>query len=110
MGECSKRNTSSTIGCCRHYKYKILGPIYGGFVPCEHLVNYRCDIRCLPCKLFTCDYLEKKGIKFRIKDIFILDAFFNPVQKWTIKTMVYTPKEKIIKTLLKQRYIWFLFI
>ena len=48
----------------------------------------------------TCDYLEKKGVKFRIKDILLLNTFFNPLQKYFIKIMVFTPKEKIIKRLM----------
>ena len=99
-----KRSTNITIGCCRHYKYKLLGPLYGGFVPCEYMKNYKCSVRCLPCKLYTCDYLEKQGIKFRIRDIFLLDTFFNIQQKFTLLTMKFTPEEKIIKRLLNQRY------
>lgn len=97
-----KRNTSSTTGCCHHFKHKALGP-FSKLVLCEYLntVNYTCDAKCLSCKLFTCDYLNSKGIKFRIKDILLLDVFFNPLQKFFIKYMVFTPKEKILKRLIK---------
>ena len=95
-----KRNTSSVIGCCRHYKNKFLGPLTK-FVLCEHLKeDYSCGAKCISCKLYTCDYLQKKGIKFKIKDILLLNAFFNPLQKYFIKYMVFTPKEKIIKRLM----------
>lgn len=70
-----KRNTSSTWGCCRHYKVKMLGPLTK-FVLCEHLKeDYTCGAKCIGCKLFTCDYLQSKGIKFKIKDILLLDVF-----------------------------------
>lgn len=97
-----KRNTSSVTGCCHHFKPKWLGPLSPKMVLCEHLnkVNYTCDAKCLPCKLFTCDYLEKKGVKFKIKDILLLNVFFNPIQKYFIKYMVFTPKEKILNRLL----------
>lgn len=97
-----KRNTKSTIGCCRHPRIMKLGPLTR-LVQCEYLnkENYTCDAKCISCKLFTCDYLEKKGIKFKIKDILLLDTFFNPIQKYYIKYMVFTPKEKIIKRILK---------
>ena len=97
-----KRNTSSTTGCCHHFKHKALGP-FSKLVLCEYLnkENYTCDAKCLPCKLFTCDYLESKGIKFKIKDILLLDVFFNPIQKYFIKYMVFTPKDKILKRLMK---------
>ena len=97
-----KRNTSCEVGCCRYYKNRILGPfkINNELVQCKYLKNYKCSAKCLSCKLFTCDYLQKKGIKFRIKDILLLDAFFNIVQKFILKIMVYTPKETMIKLLL----------
>lgn len=97
-----KRNTSCTNGCCHHFKHKALGPL-SKLVLCEYLnkENYTCDAKCLSCKLFTCDYLENKGIKFKIKDILLLDVFFNPLQKYFIKYMVFTPKEKILKRLIK---------
>lgn len=95
-----KKGTTSLIGCCHHYKNKVLGPLTK-FVPCEHLKeDYTCGAKCIGCKLFTCDYLEKKGIKFKIKDIFLLRVFFNPIQKYFIKYMVYTPKEKVLKRLM----------
>ena len=95
-----KRNTSSLTGCCHHFKNKYLGPLTK-LVPCEHLKeDHTCGAKCIGCKLFTCDYLRKKGVQFKIKDILLLDAFFDPLQKYFIKTMVFTPKEKIIKRLM----------
>ena len=101
-----KINTKSEIGCCRHYKNKFFGPylLNNKFVQCEYLIDCRCNIKCLPCKLYTCDYLERKGIKFKIKNFFLLDTFFNLLQKYTLKTKVYTPEEKIINTLLEERF------
>lgn len=97
-----KRNYSVKIGCCRHYKYKLIGPLYPKWVACEHLTKeYKCAAKCIACKLYTCDYLKKKGIVFKIKDILLLDVFFRPLQKYYIKYMVYTPKEKIIKRLMR---------
>lgn len=98
-----KRNTASVTGCCHHFKPKWLGLLSPKLVLCEYFnkENYTCDAKCLSCKLFTCDYLEKKGIKFRIKDILLLEVFFNPIQKYFIKNMVFTPKEKILKRLLR---------
>lgn len=95
-----KRNTSSITGCCHHARIKCLGPL-SKMVLCEYLKDdYTCGAKCISCKLFTCDYLEKKGIKFKIKDIFLLDTFFNPMQKYFIKYMVFTPKKKIMKRLM----------
>lgn len=96
-----KRNCSLVVGCCRHYKYKLIGPLYPKWVECEHLTKeYKCSAKCIACKLYTCDYLKKKGIVFKIKDILLLDVFFRPLQKYFIKYMVYTPKEKVLKRLM----------
>lgn len=101
-GEKRLTNSSSSVGCCRHYKNKLLGPLIpNNLILCEHLKeDNTCGAKCIGCKLFTCDYLEKKGIKFKIKDILLLDVFFNPLQKYFIKTMVFRPKEEVIKRLL----------
>lgn len=99
----AKVKTNCTVGCCRHYRNKTLGPylINNKLVVCEYLKDKRCTAKCISCKLFTCDYLQKKGIKFRIKDIFLLNTFFNPIQKMIIKIKVFTKKEDILKLLLK---------
>lgn len=96
-----KRNTSSNVGCCRHFKHKTLG-VLSKLITCEYLnlETYTCNAKCISCKLFTCDFLKSKGIKFKIKDILLLNVFFNPLQKYFIKCMVFTPKEKIMKRLM----------
>lgn len=92
-----KINTTSTTGCCRHYKK---GP-FSKLVVCEYLTeSHTCGAKCISCKLFTCDYLKKQGIEFKIKDILLLNAFFNPIQKYFIKYNVFTPKEKILKRIM----------
>ena len=98
-----KKGTTSYIGCCHHYKNKLFGPLIPhNLVSCEYLKeDHTCGAKCISCKLFTCDYLEKKGVKFKIKDILLLNVFFNPLQKYFIKFMVYTPKDKVIKRLMR---------
>lgn len=92
-----KTNTTSVTGCCRHYSK---GPL-SRLVVCEYLTKeHTCSAKCISCKLFTCDYLKKKGIEFKIKDILLLDVFFNPIQKYFIKYKVFTPKEKILKAIM----------
>lgn len=43
-------------------------------------------------------FIKKKGIKFKMKDILLLDVFFNPLQKYFIR--LFTPKDKIMKRLM----------
>ena len=98
----AKRGTTCTVGCCRHFKHKRIGPLLpkNNLVVCEYLKDKRCTAKCISCKLFTCGYLNKKGIAFKIKDIFLLDVFFNPIQKYYIKFKVFTPKEEIMKKMI----------
>lgn len=97
---CRNGEAKTLTGCCGHFRVKWLGPITKNVI-CEHLgKNGHCEAKCIACKLFTCDYLQKKGIKFEIKDILLLDVFFNPLQKYFIKHKTFTPKEKILKLLM----------
>lgn len=103
--ECNKcppmKNAKSLVGCCNLPKHKILGP-FSKLVPCKYLnKDYKCEAECISCKLFTCDYLVKKQVQFRIKDILLLDVFFRPLQKYYIKCSVFIPKEKIMKKLMR---------
>lgn len=97
-----KENSDVKVGCCRHYKNRKTGifNLKNELVVCEYLENKRCSAKCISCKLFTCNYLRKKGIRFKIKEIFLLDVFFNPIQKLIIKSSVFTKKEEIIKKLI----------
>ena len=97
---CRNGDAKTLTGCCAHFRVKWLGPLTKNVV-CEHLgKDGHCTAKCIACKLFTCDYLQKQGIKFKIKDILLLDVFFNPLQKYFVKYKVFTPKEKVIKLLM----------
>ncbi|MCL2592430.1 MAG: hypothetical protein FWD82_03600 [Defluviitaleaceae bacterium] len=104
-----KRNTNSLVGCCRPYKNKLISPLLPASCNrvnvCKYLdENKKCSVECISCKLFTCDYLHKKGIRFKIKDIESLKDF-NVIQKYILKYSVFTPKEKIINRLLFWRWL-----
>jgi len=85
------------MGCCYHFKNKI---IPDKLVLCEYLINKKCSVDCISCKLYTCPYLNKKGIKYKLNDILLIKCFFNPIQKLILKTRVFTQKEKILKEIL----------
>ena len=70
---------------------------------CKYLKNGSCTIKCISCKLFTCPILKRKKIKFRIKNIPLLNYFFNIRQKEVLVCTFFTPKEKIIEKLIKFR-------
>ena len=98
-----KKETDIEVGCCMHFaKHKQFGGMFGEkLVACENLgADGKCTIKCMGCKLFTCSYLEKKGIRFKTTEIFAIDSIFNWVQKIFLKAIVYTPKEKMIDIML----------
>lgn len=99
-----KRNTKVTMGCCHHCKNKYFGILYSNKLQmCEHLKDKRCSAKCITCKLFTCDELRKEGFKYTTENIALLKYFFNPLQKFIIISSYFTPKEKIMKKLLRCR-------
>lgn len=83
----------NNCGCC-------YGPKRG---KCKYLINNKCTIKSISCKLFTCRYLKKNNTKFLIKDIPLLNIFFNYKQKYIISYSIFTDKEEMIKRLLKAR-------
>lgn len=98
-----KKDYDIEVGCCRHFeKHRQFGMLLGEkLVNCEYLgKDGRCKIKCMGCKLYTCSYLGKKGVKFKQKDIFPIDSIFNWRQKIYLKSIVYRPKEYILKRIM----------
>ncbi len=93
LGDRNKKFEKS-CGCCH-------GKTRG---TCKYLVNGSCSIKCMGCKLFTCPSLKKKGIKFRIKDIPLLNYFFNLRQKEVLAYTIFTPRDQVIERLIKFRW------
>ena len=88
-------------GCCRHSKNRnFFSLLNSEYVTCEYLKNKHCTANCISCKLFTCPTLNKMGIKFRIKDLFLLNNYYNIRQKIIVKSYCFTPKDVIMKKLI----------
>lgn len=90
------KTKNKTMGCCYSFYYGKDGlPVDTGL--CKHLSDKGCKIKCLKCKMFTCKYLRKKGIKFAIEDFILLDTFLNKKQKKYLETAFFKTQEEIIK-------------
>lgn len=91
-----KRNCSEkvTMGCCHRFKHPIT--MNGELKECPYLVDKHCSTQCITCKLFTCDAIK---VKFKLKNIPLIECFFNPIQKLIVKTNFFTKREKIIDRL-----------
>jgi len=96
--ECNGCKNPVVYGCC-YTKGRV----------CPNLINSRCTIKSLPCKFFTCRYLEKRGIKYRPWNYLIIRLFLSYKQMSILDQYLYTPKEVIMKRLLKKRSFDYLF-
>lgn len=91
-----KRNCNErvTMGCCHKFEHPIT--MNGELKECPYLVDKHCSTQCITCKLFTCDAIK---VKFKLKNIPLIECFFNPIQKLIVKTNFFTKREKIIDRL-----------
>lgn len=91
----------TTMGCCHYSRHKYLGMFLpNDFVLCKYQQNRTCTANCITCKLFTCDELRKKQVKFNCRNVILINVFFNPLQKLIIKSSYFTKEKDIIKRLL----------
>lgn len=67
---------------------------------CENLVNNSCKIKAISCKLYSCEYLRKNKINFRMKNIPLIKYFFNIKQKYYIKYSFFKDKDYVIDKLI----------
>lgn len=72
---------------------------------CPHLHNGSCNIECLPCRLFSCPYLTKRGIGYWASDFILIKAFYNKSQRKHIVHDFYTSKSEILAKINKKSNI-----
>jgi len=92
-------NKDKIMGCCYSFKYN--GLQFSEVRLCKHQKEQKCDVKCLGCKLFTCDYLRKHGVRFKLENIPIALAFFSKKQREILRTTFFTSKENIINKIIK---------
>ena len=70
---------------------------------CKYFDNSkkRCSIKCLGCKLFVCNYLRKKGIKYTSNNVPYLKYFLSLRQKLISNYTFFKTQEDIINKWLK---------
>ncbi|MCI8547496.1 MAG: hypothetical protein HFJ38_01265 [Bacilli bacterium] len=98
-GLCDKyrhKNLSHCNGCCETSKGE----------KCKYLGKNGCQIKCISCKFFICDYLKKEDKK-RVKNpnSFLLSKyFFNLEQKMILLFTFFTTEEEIIDKLTRAKF------
>lgn len=99
------------MGCCYSFRLDMFANMRDKKL-CKHLGNNGCDTKCVSCKLYTCKYLDKKGIRFSLFSFPKLDKVFNRKQIEVLKYNCFRTKEEIIDKLVevnktKMPYFWF---
>lgn len=95
-----KRNTNCLIGCCQHFKHWKIGMLFETkLYVCEYQRNKSCATKCLSCKMFMCDEVQKKGYRFTVNNVLTIKRYFNVIQKIISITTFYTSREKFLKKL-----------
>lgn len=95
MIEENKKKDTYDNGCCYSYLHKR---------NCEHLnAPYGCKIKNLGCKLFTCSYLKKQGIRYKLNQIYLSRYFFNRRQKFYIENTFFVDKPVIMEGILRRK-------
>ena len=70
---------------------------------CKNLVNNSCQIKSISCKLYSCEYLRKRKVNFRMKNIPLIKYFFNIKQKYYIKYSFFKDKDYVINKLISNK-------
>lgn len=92
-------NKDKIMGCCYSFKYN--GWKFSDVKLCEHQKDQKCNVKCLGCKLFTCDYLRKRGIRFTLEKMPVALAFFSKKQREILRTTFFVSKEEVINKVMK---------
>ena len=86
------------MGCCHHYPHKRTGIFRNEKLQlCEYQVGKKCIANCLTCKMYMCDEMRKKGYKYNVFNVPLINCFFNLYQKLILSVSFFTTEEEIIK-------------
>lgn len=90
------------MGCCYSFSLDFFMNMRNKKV-CQYLdlVNKRCITKNISCKLYTCNYLEKKGISFKLQNFTDLNRIFTKNQMRVLKYNCFKTKDAIIDRLLE---------
>ena len=85
-------------GCCHKITLKYLFTSRKTRVPrCIYQQEGRCITTNLGCKMFACDTVRKKGIKYTYFNVALVKYFFNLPQIIIMRCSLFTHKDKVLK-------------
>lgn len=101
-----KKDTPCTMGCCHHYPHKRTGIFRNEKLQlCEYQIDKKCTANCITCKMYMCPEMEKKGYKYNVFNVPLINCFFNILQKLILSVSFFTTEEKIMKIMINATYL-----
>jgi len=92
---------NKTCGCCYSFYLDFFMNMRDKKL-CKHLGPTGCTTKCLPCKLYTCRFLEKKKrIGFSLYSFPKIEKVFNRKQREALRYNCFRTREEIIDKLLE---------
>ncbi len=90
-------------GCCINtFYYRKIDhmPVFTG--RCKNLKDGGgCKIKSIGCKLFTCRYLRRQGIRYKCENFYWLNMFWSKKQQAFVNESYFKSKEEILGNLIK---------
>lgn len=84
-----------------YYSKRKNGCCYTSFGTCKHLQKGgACDVQCISCRLFSCPYLTKRGIRYYASEFVLLKAFLTKKQRKYIVFDFYKPKSYVLNKII----------
>ena len=98
-------NIERDNGCCHSFvrgKYEPHHKTTEELELCSYLgEDKQCQIKCIACKFFVCQYLKDRGVYLDILDNFLLRAVLNKKQLDVIHINFFKTEDQIVKKLIK---------
>ena len=70
---------------------------------CPFFINGKCTKRCLADKIFTCGYLKRQGIRFRVSDFVILKEILNIRGLYLVDNSLFHDEEELYKVITEKK-------
>lgn len=93
---------NKNMGCCYSFRLDFFANMRDKKI-CKYLGDKGCMTKCIPCKLYVCKYLERKGIGFSVYSFKGIEKVWSAKQLEVLKSNCFKSKEEIIDKLLEVR-------
>ena len=70
---------------------------------CPYFIDGKCTKRCLADKIFTCGYLKRKGIRFRVSDFLVLKEILNIRGLYLVDNSLFHDEEELYNVITQKK-------